>query len=160
MTPDEFRRRSAKLRGEYADDLRTARSLTAADALAEAARQMTELLPHGVDTPRALIWTVQVDPDATAVGWLWVTLPDGGGGARAGMAWIHNIEVDADQRSRGYGAAILDAMEAELAARGVYRVGLNVFGHNPQAIRLYERHGFQVTAQQMAKDILRDGTQH
>jgi ribosomal protein S18 acetylase RimI-like enzyme len=44
-------------------------------------------------------------------------------------------------------------MEADLATRGVTQVGPNVFGHNPRAIRLYERHGFHVTAQQMAKSI-------
>ena len=43
------------------------------------------------------------------------------------------------------------AAERELAARGWHELGLNVFGYNTAAIRLYESLGYEVAAQQMTK---------
>lgn len=46
------------------------------------------------------------------------------------------------------------AAERELVDRGVSRLGLNVFGANKTAVRLYERLGYQVIAQQMTKPLI------
>lgn len=149
MTPDDFDRRSAALRRRYADNLCARRGIPRADADAEAVRQMREVLPHGLDTEKAILRTAR--SGGTDIGWVWVTLP--GAAGRPEMAWVHNIDVDPEHQGKGYGRAIMLAVEAELASRGVDRLGLNVFGHNTRAIRLYESLGFQVMAQQMAKTL-------
>jgi len=68
-------------------------------------------------------------------------------------AWVYNVEVDATERGKGYGRAILLAAEEELVRRGVTRLALNVFADNTVALRLYEDLGFRTTAQQMIKQL-------
>lgn len=153
MTPADFARRCAALRESYAESLRTARAIPLDAARVEAARQMALVLPLGLGSPKMLLRTATVD--GTDVGWLWVGLP--GAPGSPGMAWIHHIGVDPAQRGKGYGRAIITLLESELADRGVARLGLNVFGDNAVARRLYESLGFRVTAQQMAKVLRADG---
>jgi len=45
------------------------------------------------------------------------------------------------------------AAEEELVHRGVTKLGLNVFGGNTTAIRLYESLGYEVISQQMSKPL-------
>ncbi|MFV2018645.1 GNAT family N-acetyltransferase [Micromonospora sp. LOL_023] len=153
MTQAEFDVRMPVLVERYAESLVRSGRTSAALALDESGRQHTNLLPAGLATDRMLFLAARPTDaaDAPAVGWIWIGLPDP---AEPDLpAWIYNIEVDADQRGNGYGRAILTAVEPLLAARGVLRLGLNVFADNPVARRLYESTGFAVTAQQMVKPI-------
>lgn len=111
---------------------------------------MNLVLPRGLDSEKAILRTAPVA--GKAVGWVWVTLP--GAAGRPEMAWLHNIDVDPEQQSKGYGRAMIQAVEYELRRHGVTRFGLNVFGNNTRAIHLYESLGFEVMARQMAKDII------
>jgi ribosomal protein S18 acetylase RimI-like enzyme len=155
MSPEEFDRRWALLREGYARSVCTARGIVLDEARAESTRQMAEILPQGLYSDKALLLTARAD--GVEVGWIWVMLP--GAPGRPEMAWIHNIEVDAEHQSKGYGRAMIQAVEADLARRGVDRLGLNVFGHNTRAIRLYESLGFGVIAQQMVKSITTDAVE-
>ncbi len=60
----------------------------------------------------------------------------------ADEAEIANIAVRADQRGRGSGARLLDAVLADLDGSGVAQVFLEVRASNLPALRLYERRGF------------------
>jgi ribosomal protein S18 acetylase RimI-like enzyme len=62
-------------------------------------------------------------------------------GARS---FVYDIVVDAAQRRRGYGRAILAAIEDELRGRGIGSIALNVFGTNTGARALYESVGYDV----------------
>lgn len=61
---------------------------------------------------------------------------------------IDGICVDRAWRSRGIGAALLDAICAEAAARGYAAVRLDVIDTNWRARALYERQGFIATRTQ------------
>jgi ribosomal protein S18 acetylase RimI-like enzyme len=61
--------------------------------------------------------------------------------------------MSVEQRGRGYGTAALAALEETLRPRGVTRIGLNVFGKNTGAQRLYARVGYYPIAIAMQKDI-------
>ena len=61
--------------------------------------------------------------------------------------------IDAGERGKGYGRAIMRGAEEELVRRGVTRMALNVFAGNTAAIQLYESLGYRITSQQMAKRI-------
>ena len=52
------------------------------------------------------------------------------------------IEVVAEQRRHGYGAAITEALAADGAARGATAAALQVFAHNQPAVRLYRSLGY------------------
>ena len=77
------------------------------------------------------------------------------------LDWVggRNIMIEPRYRGRGYGRGIIEAVEHELIIRGVDRLGLNVFGHNTVALRLYESMGFSMTSQQMAKTLTEPSTQ-
>ncbi|MFD0591494.1 GNAT family N-acetyltransferase [Catellatospora coxensis] len=149
MSGPDFERRAAMLRRRYAGNLEREKGMAAADAEAEARRQMEVVLPRGLDSELAILRSAQVD--GVQVGWLWAMLP--GAPTRPEMAWLHNIEVDPEHQGRGHARAMIRALEHELRGQDVTRLGLNVFGGNTRAIGLYESLGFTVMAQQMAKAL-------
>jgi ribosomal protein S18 acetylase RimI-like enzyme len=53
--------------------------------------------------------------------------------------------VRAESRGAGIGSALLDALEAGLAERGVTDLVLGVLPGNDAAIRMYERRGYRPT---------------
>ncbi|MDQ3370308.1 MAG: GNAT family N-acetyltransferase [Myxococcota bacterium] len=69
-------------------------------------------------------------------------------------AWIYALEVEPDVRGQGLGRWLLEAGEACARAHGVTTLGLNVFGGNTTAIRLYASRGYTVTAQQMVRSLV------
>jgi mycothiol synthase len=148
MDSGDFARRRAALVAGYAEAITTSRGLTAAEAVAEAERDVTERLPRGPATKGQLIRKAL--RDGTEVGWIWVSLP---GTTMPEMAWISDVEVDPPFRSRGYAGTIITAAEAELSELGVPRIGLNVFGDNHTARRLYERLGYETYAQQRSRAL-------
>jgi GNAT superfamily N-acetyltransferase len=61
--------------------------------------------------------------------------------------------VWADLRRKGYGRAMIQAVEQRCREWGVVSIGLSVFGFNLPARALYEQTGFEVTAIQMRKRL-------
>ncbi len=114
---------------------------------AEAERQHAELLPDGQATPGHRFWAVTGE-SGEVVGSLWVRVANDGT-----SAFIFAIDIDEPQRGKGYGTQTLAALEAELKALGVRRIGLNVFNDNVVAKHLYERQGYRTTNCNMVKDI-------
>ncbi|MGH3508886.1 MAG: GNAT family N-acetyltransferase, partial [Nocardioidaceae bacterium] len=112
------------------------------EARETAAAQFADLLPDGLRTPDQLFFT-GYDAD-TPVGMIWVWL----GELYGAQAFIYDIVVAADQRRRGYGRAILSAIEDELRGRGLSSISLNVFGANAGALALYEGFGYEVVERQ------------
>lgn len=53
------------------------------------------------------------------------------------------MSVAKPYRNQGIGSALLRALFAWAPEHGVLRIELGAFANNPDAIRLYERHGFQ-----------------
>ncbi|MFB6218966.1 MAG: N-acetyltransferase family protein [Halobacteriaceae archaeon] len=56
---------------------------------------------------------------------------------------VDNVYVAPPYRDAGVGSALLDAAEAELAARGADTLSLSVLAGNDGARRLYERRGYR-----------------
>jgi ribosomal protein S18 acetylase RimI-like enzyme len=57
-------------------------------------------------------------------------------------AWILRLGVREDQRRKGIGSALLEAVTDALQARHACTIRLTVSPENQPAIRLYERQGF------------------
>lgn len=149
MSNDEFAARRVQLVEGYAQDIAVSRSLDIEHARKTTEERTDNLLPQGTSTPDMLLFVGKVGDEQ--VGWIWLALPQAP--ERPDTAWIHNIYVDAGHRGKGYGRALMLAAEEELVRRGVPRLGLNVFGYNKPAIRLYESLGFEIASQHMAKPL-------
>ena len=61
--------------------------------------------------------------------------------------YLDSIAVRDDQRGRGVGSKLLAALPDFARANGAKRIGLNVDEGNPQAKKLYLRHGFEVVGE-------------
>ncbi|AGL18383.1 GCN5-like N-acetyltransferase [Actinoplanes sp. N902-109] len=120
------------------------------DAAADIQQQRKQYLPDGVATEHMLLYIGEADGER--IGWIWLALP--GGANHPDTAWVYFVVVDDAHRGKGYGRGLMLAAERELVQRGVRRLGLNVFGANETAIRLYERLGYQVVTQQMTKPLI------
>jgi ribosomal protein S18 acetylase RimI-like enzyme len=149
MDDRDFASRRESMVTGYAEAISVARGLSLPDAVAESERDIAERLPRGRATRGQLLRKAVVD--GAEVGWIWVSLP---GPAMPEAAWICDVEVHSGSRRRGHGVEIIKAVEAELAESGVPRLGLNVFGDNDTARRLYERLGFEVTARQLSRTLV------
>jgi ribosomal protein S18 acetylase RimI-like enzyme len=65
---------------------------------------------------------------------------------------VHDLFVDGAQRRRGIARRLLEAMLAELHARGVPRVVLSTADRNDEAQRLFARLGFRRTMIEMTRE--------
>ncbi|MFI5930919.1 GNAT family N-acetyltransferase [Actinoplanes sp. NPDC051494] len=150
MTRADFEQHRAQLIMATAEAMAEAEGFTVREAEARATQGIADLLPQGPATPGQVLRRAVVGGGAE-VGWIWVSLP---GTLMPGMAWISSLEVDPAFRRRGWAARILELTERDLAGRGITTVGLNVFGSNVTAQRLYERQGYAITNQQWARELV------
>ncbi len=147
MTDAEYEPYLRRVRETYARDRAESSRTSLEEELAEADRQIAQLLPNGLGTPNQHLWTV-VDAVGAPVGILWVYVD-----RDHQRGFIYDIEMREDQRGKGYGRATLEALEAELRPRDVTRIALNVFARNAVARHLYDQVGYYPVATVMQKDI-------
>jgi ribosomal protein S18 acetylase RimI-like enzyme len=96
------------------------------------------------DTPEEIQKKLQRDPDLFLVAELQneiVGTVIGGFDGRRGL--VYHLAVRKDLRSRGIGGMLLTEVENRLQAKGCLKCYLLVFADNPQAIQLYEKHGWR-----------------
>jgi GNAT superfamily N-acetyltransferase len=148
MTPAEYR---AATEHREAESVRVlARTMAREEALERVRRGTARFLPDGLDTAGHHLLTA-VDEADEAVGTAWAG-PDPGG--TAGAAWLYDLHVFEPFRRRGYGSAILAAVESLVAEAGLTALGLNVVGDNEAAIALYRRSGYGVSSMAMRKPVV------
>lgn len=139
MSSERFERYLRDTVDDYVDDLMAAGDYDSIEDAREESRQThDELLPEGLATPDNLLWSAYTPGDpANEVGILWLDVSDDHG-------FIYDLVVDPDLRGKGYGTQMLRAAAQQSHSRGLERLWLNVFGHNADAKRLYERSGYVV----------------
>ena len=150
MTAAEYGDWQRTLAEDYAAEKVATGSWAAEGAVQRALDESAELLPDGLATERTLIFRAVAD-DGRPVGRAWVALdhPRGAPGA----AFLYDIEVDEAERGRGFGRALLAAVEEAVRAAGATALELNVFSTNETALGLYESSGYATTTRQMRKEI-------
>jgi ribosomal protein S18 acetylase RimI-like enzyme len=153
MTPDEFAQWQDQIAEDYAAEQVAAGRWPSAGAVERARDENRELLPEALETPRMLLLR-GVDDDGEPVGRAWASLDHPRGAP--GVAFLYDIEVLEPCRGRGYGRALLMAVEDAVREAGAQALELNVFGTNQTAISLYSSAGYAVITQQMRKPLLTD----
>lgn len=82
-------------------------------------------------------YLVALDPDGSVSGYA------GLAASPPAEAWVQNIAVRRDRQRHGVGRALLEALLAEAARRGLHTVLLEVAADNAPAQRLYDAYGFE-----------------
>lgn len=85
--------------------------------------------------------------DGETVGMLWLGPQDDA------TFWVMDIEVETAHRRKGYGRAAMLLAEERVRELGLPYLGLNVFGHNPNARDMYASLGYETTSEQMRKHV-------
>lgn len=136
MTPAEFDEWRALSVRAYADDIANSGTLPADEAAAASAAQFDQLLPAGLATPGHSFLCLCAAGEVVATNWI-------GHQYAPGMSWVYGVEVREGRRGRGYGRAAMIIGEQATVEAGNTHLGLNVFGHNTVAIRLYQSMGYR-----------------
>ena len=144
-TYEEFRTRLVR---EYAADKVAAGNWPAEGSLVRSETEMRELLTDGLATDGHWLWTIE-DEAGRDVGDLWI----GPHATDRESVYIFDIKVRPEARGRGIGRAALDALESWARSAGYRRIGLQVFGSNAVARRLYTRAGYIETNVLMEKHL-------
>lgn len=125
--------------------------MTPAAAQAQARTEIERELAAAVDADD-LLWAA-LDHDARTVGWLWVKR--GQPGLPKDAAFLYQIQVVVGLQRRGYGQAMLAALETELANHAFRELRLNVWDTNTPAKHLYAKAGFTLVETLESKRQLR-----
>jgi len=72
---------------------------------------------------------------------------------RRRFAIIENVVVREGFRQMGVGRALMESVHAWALGKGVTRVELNVWAFNADAIRLYEKLGYEIISSRMVKRL-------
>lgn len=150
MTESEFQIYRERLIREYAADKVRAEQWSIEDAPSRSEQEIDELLPQGLATRDHYLYSIYAETAAKPVGVLWFAVVHRDSSR---SAFIYDFEVDSDWRGKGYGSQALSAVEAQARALGLDRIELHVFGHNPRALKLYEKVGYKITNINMAKKL-------
>lgn len=77
------------------------------------------------------------------------------GGFDGRRGFIYHLAVDASHRGRGLGGRLMDEVESRLRAKGCRRCYLMVTPDNAEAMRYYEKRGWQLMdVRPYAKDLV------
>jgi ribosomal protein S18 acetylase RimI-like enzyme len=148
MTDAEFDAWHERAVESYAEQIARARGGPIEQARERARTADTQLLPDGRST--ANHWLLMIyDDSGAAVGTLWI----GPHPERSDAAYIYAIDIDGSRRGEGLGRTAMLAAEDLVKAAGFPEIGLNVFGFNDAAQRLYTSLGYRVVAIQMTKRL-------
>ncbi|MFG1890531.1 GNAT family N-acetyltransferase [Micromonospora sp. NPDC049051] len=148
MTAEQYLRYRQRAEASYARNIADSGAMPAPEAEAKAQEDYAKLLPDGLATSGHHFWTAYDGDDE--VGMLWLHVEQKSDGPHA---FGYDFEVRPDLRRRGYGRAMLQAVERQCREWGVRSIGLSVFGFNLPARTLYEQLGFEATAIQMRKRL-------
>jgi GNAT superfamily N-acetyltransferase len=147
MTPDEVTNLIPRIVDDYVEE-RVAAGQDPESARATADEQHAILFPGGRAAEGQHLMHVLDGDDV--VGLLWMGRPMS---AIASTWFVYLVEVNPDQRGRGYGRAAMELAESWTREHGGTRVALNVFGPNLVARSLYDALGYEVMATTMFKEV-------
>lgn len=146
MSADEVAAYLVPTEAEYVAQ-RVASGETPAEARQKSDQQMAELFPGGRPAPGQFLFAVE--DGGAVVGSLWL----GWRSEHPGLMWVYNVIISPEHRGRGLGRAVMLLAEERAAELGATELGLNVFGHNTVARRLYESLAYRTTSVQMVKPV-------
>jgi len=150
MTEDEFQTYRKTSVEDYAQEHVKTGNWHPSEALQNAEKEFTHLLPEGVASKNQYLCTIMDDQTGMKVGVIWFAVIDK---SLRPSAFIYDFLVYKEFRRRGYGKQTLQAVEERVRELGVDTIWLHVFGHNQEALALYQQVGYEITNINMAKKL-------
>jgi RimJ/RimL family protein N-acetyltransferase len=111
-------------------------------AAAEAWRIRRSKYERWLQDPDAFFVIAEADGDPVGYACVTLGMPYAGWATGDRLAELETLTVLADQRGKGIGASLLEAVWQRLAERGVEEMAITTTVTNVNAQRFYERHGF------------------
>lgn len=148
---DWYRAHSAP---NYARDKVASGEWEEGDAMPKARQMFEDMLPQGLETPDNYLYEIVDEWDDVTVGMLWISVEERGGDR---IAYVCDIYVKPAYQRKGHALRAFRQLEEKVGRLGVSGIGLNVFGNNVQAHRLYERLGYEPLNIYMWKPLPRSG---
>ncbi|QVW55974.1 hypothetical protein pEaSNUABM10_00111 [Erwinia phage pEa_SNUABM_10] len=96
---------------------------------------------------------IAVDDEGRAVGFLSFSIQTGRSNMGSKWLWIYNFYVNNDQRGKGVGLLLMNAVRDHGKAKGCGFMQLYVLDNNQQAIAMYQKFGFRTEYRDMVKEI-------
>jgi ribosomal protein S18 acetylase RimI-like enzyme len=109
-------------------------------------QESRQYFPQGRPAPGQLVFEVLHGDQVVGSLWIGVLEPD-----QPSRWWVMDIQIAESHRRRGIGRTTMRLAEREVRRRGGDSLGLNVFGPNVIARRLYDALGYEVLATNMVK---------
>jgi len=148
MTESEFEAYLDQNIPEYAAENVRAGYWSEEGALERSRKVYLNLLPQGIKTENSYLFRIQDEESGDKVGFPWMKhespRPHG---------FIYDIRLDEAQRGKGYGKQAMQALEVVAKGLGIKTIGLHVFAHNTVAMNLYKKMGYEITSQNMVKQL-------
>lgn len=149
MTEVEFEQFIKLSMENYKNDKMLANKLTEQEATQVAQEGFKRFLPDGFHTQDSFLYMIMGEKNNT-IGHLWFVIQ---GAQNNKKAFITDIYLYPEFRSKGHGKEAMLLIEGEVKKRGINNIGLHVFGFNQTAIKLYQSLNYQVTDLVMEKTI-------
>lgn len=148
MNETEFDHYLEFLIPDYAKDLSENFIIPLEKASEEAENLMKELFPNKQDSEGQLVYTIYSIEEDKNIGVIWYNIQ-----SENKKAFIYHILINEEFRNKGYATFVLQELEETMKSLGITSMGLNVFGTNPNAHKLYEKLGYQTASTAMGKRI-------
>lgn len=131
------------------NELARAYDLSEGEALEIARKSFEKLLPEGHPAaPDQFLYVIE--ESRRTIGVLWFGIKRD---RQVPEAYIWDIFIKPEFRGKGFGKQALLALEEEVKSLGLFRISLNVFGHNDVAQRMYKRLAYRTVSNAMAKNL-------
>lgn len=144
MNEREFEAFHQKSVEEYAQNLIRDQRLSAQDALRQADKEFTQIVPRGIKTPGNELMIIEDARTGQDVGAMWFVLEEDDG---VKIAFLSDFWIEEAYRRRGYAAAALGEMQKKAQEAGCEECRLFVWESNEPAMRLYGKCGYTVLRQ-------------
>ena len=148
MNETEFDHYLEFLIPDYAKDLSENFIIPLEKATEESENLMKELFPSKQDSEGQLVYTIYSIEEDKNIGVIWYNIQ-----SENKKAFIYHILINEEYRNKGYATFVLQELEETMKSSGITSMGLNVFGTNPNAHKLYEKLGYQTASTAMGKRL-------
>lgn len=148
MTEEEFDQYLAYYIPDYAKDLSENYMIPFEKAMNESKELMEQLLPNKQNSEEQLVYNIYSTDEDKTVGVIWYNIQ-----SDSNKAYIYHIFIKEEFRKKGFATLVLQELEETMKSVGITSMGLNVFGTNPNAYKLYKKLGYQVQSTAMGKKI-------